>query len=343
MLPGDGDSGVADISGRSLRSHCVSSSNLSGASFPSKDFSYQDVGIFWDLENIPVPEGKSPQALVWRIKENFQNRRIVAFYCVCDVHKELEAVTSELSKVLTLVHVKSTAKNAADSKIIELMTQFSYIHPNGSKVVLVSNDVNFAPTLRILRESKFYQPTLIHTSRVSQELLDTANELFHFDEFSATLPERQKSKDRSLPPLVVVTGFSKQRNLGDVKKHILLLASPLGGKLYTLFGKKQFGPEFGILKFANVDIQLRARKKLDREAVYKHEEGNPQYIIRAFLPDDDEMPATIRTKLRDLGEKLKTKNTNKDPPSNVKRNDKQNEIPGDKFFVPYVISKRLTR
>ena len=40
---------------------------------------------------------------------------------------------------LTLVHVEATAKNAADNKIIELMTQFGDIHPFGSKVVLISS------------------------------------------------------------------------------------------------------------------------------------------------------------------------------------------------------------
>ena len=50
----------------------------------------ENVGIFWDIENISIPPNVSVSDLVRRIRNTFvtADKREVEFMCVCDVHKE---------------------------------------------------------------------------------------------------------------------------------------------------------------------------------------------------------------------------------------------------------------
>ena len=50
----------------------------------------ENVGIFWDIENIVIPSSISVSLLVRKIRNTFvtMDKREVEFMCVCDVHKE---------------------------------------------------------------------------------------------------------------------------------------------------------------------------------------------------------------------------------------------------------------
>ena len=50
----------------------------------------ENIGIFWDIENISIPSNVSVSDLVRRIRNTFvtADKREVEFMCVCDVHKE---------------------------------------------------------------------------------------------------------------------------------------------------------------------------------------------------------------------------------------------------------------
>ena len=54
-----------------------------------------------------------------RIREKmFHSLREVEFMCACDTSRENKAVTDELNSAqVTVVHIKGTAKNAADCKL----------------------------------------------------------------------------------------------------------------------------------------------------------------------------------------------------------------------------------
>ena len=59
----------------------------------------EPIGVFWDIENCPVPRGKSASAVVQKIrKEFFSGKREVEFMCVCDISKEKKEVIEELNK-----------------------------------------------------------------------------------------------------------------------------------------------------------------------------------------------------------------------------------------------------
>ena len=59
----------------------------------------EPIGVFWDIENCPVPRGKSASAVVQKIrKEFFTGKREVEFMCVCDISKEKKEVIEELNK-----------------------------------------------------------------------------------------------------------------------------------------------------------------------------------------------------------------------------------------------------
>ena len=59
----------------------------------------EPIGVFWDIENCPVPRGKSASAVVQKIrKEFFTGKREVEFMCVCDISKEKKEIIEELNK-----------------------------------------------------------------------------------------------------------------------------------------------------------------------------------------------------------------------------------------------------
>lgn len=71
--------------------HCFVSGNCAGDPEP--------IGVFWDIENCPVPRGRSALDVVQKIrKEFFGGCREVEFMCVCDISKEKREVIEELNK-----------------------------------------------------------------------------------------------------------------------------------------------------------------------------------------------------------------------------------------------------
>lgn len=58
----------------------------------------EPVGVFWDIENCCIPQGKSPFAVAQKIrKEFFEKKREAEFICVCDTMKENAMVTDDLN------------------------------------------------------------------------------------------------------------------------------------------------------------------------------------------------------------------------------------------------------
>ena len=58
----------------------------------------EPIGVFWDIENCPVPPGKSVLGCVNKIREDFFNgRREAEFICVCDINKERKEVIEQLN------------------------------------------------------------------------------------------------------------------------------------------------------------------------------------------------------------------------------------------------------
>ena len=59
----------------------------------------EPVGVFWDIENCPVPLDKSAFALAAKMRRVFfEGKREAEFMCVCDVTKERKEVTDALHR-----------------------------------------------------------------------------------------------------------------------------------------------------------------------------------------------------------------------------------------------------
>ena len=121
----------------------VASPHIYGnASIPPKP-----LGIFWDIENCNVPNGKSAMAVCDKIrKQQFcEGHQEIFFTVVCDATKEPTAVLEELDKAqVDIIHVSPNKKNAADEKLKQLMRRFSDLHRDGSRIVLICGNVDFA-------------------------------------------------------------------------------------------------------------------------------------------------------------------------------------------------------
>lgn len=59
----------------------------------------EPVGIFWDIENCKVPNGRSAFYLAQKFRQHFvEGKREVEFMCVCDTLKETGEVINDLNK-----------------------------------------------------------------------------------------------------------------------------------------------------------------------------------------------------------------------------------------------------
>ena len=59
----------------------------------------EPVGIFWDIENCKVPNGRSAFHLAQKFRNHFvEGKREVEFMCVCDTLKETGEVINDLNK-----------------------------------------------------------------------------------------------------------------------------------------------------------------------------------------------------------------------------------------------------
>ena len=83
------------------RSH-ASPAGSSGSSKPTTSthkVRLEPVGVFWDIENCPVPVDKSAFGVAAKMRQEFiSGKREAEFMCVCDITKERKEVTDELHK-----------------------------------------------------------------------------------------------------------------------------------------------------------------------------------------------------------------------------------------------------
>jgi hypothetical protein len=59
----------------------------------------EPVGVFWDIENCPVPVEKSAFGVAAKMRHEFiEGKREAEFMCVCDITKERKEITDDLNK-----------------------------------------------------------------------------------------------------------------------------------------------------------------------------------------------------------------------------------------------------
>jgi len=193
----------------------------------------EPVGVFWDIENCPVPLDKSAFALANKMRrEFFEGKREAEFMCVCDITKERKEVTDELHKAqVTLVHVNAVAKNAADDKLRQSLRRFAHTYPPPSTVVLISGDVNFSPELNDLRHIHNISIILVHNQHASEALRVFAHRLISFEQFLEDV-EPPREPQKSIPPgIVVVSGLPSHVPPKRISSRLDQLSDNCGGRV----------------------------------------------------------------------------------------------------------------
>ncbi|KAJ7340352.1 hypothetical protein OS493_003095 [Desmophyllum pertusum] len=227
----------------------------------------EPIGVFWDIENCPVPRGKSASAVVQKIrKEFFSGKREVEFMCVCDISKEKKEVIEELNTAqVTVVHINATSKNAADDKLRQSLRRFGQSYPPPATVILVSGDINFAAELSDLRHRHNLEVICLHNAQAQAALLACAHDARRFDHFTADLPvvfPPKAPEESGLSSELLVLNLPMGKDVTQVKNRLKKLSDNCGGKVVSISGRTS------VLRFPNPASAARARKRMDKEDVF---------------------------------------------------------------------------
>ena len=217
------------------------------------------VGIFWDIENIFIPDHRSPAGVVRVLREMFViNKREVEFQCVCDTHKEERFTVDELnSSLVTVVHVTCTNKNAADEKLKQLLVKFSQTYQAPGTVVLLSGDVNFSSTLNTLKNFHKFHVVLIHNKQCSQALKETASELHLIDDLIINVPPPRK-RNYIHSSFVIVSGLPVGIvNAKQMRNELAKLCDNTGGRIVNIEGDE------ALIRFQQPDNAARCQRRLN--------------------------------------------------------------------------------
>jgi hypothetical protein len=148
------------------------------------------LGIFWDIENIPIPTTKSVSAVTKRIRDFIADTHPSSgfakeFVIACDVRRLADKVSNSLNNTgVFIAHVDGCAKNAADDKLQELMDVFVDKYSsdvNHFLLVVITSDINFVKPILNARRKDGYV-LLIHNKNCSDDLKSIVNECHMFDE-----------------------------------------------------------------------------------------------------------------------------------------------------------------
>ncbi|XP_077535204.1 uncharacterized protein LOC144147053 isoform X1 [Haemaphysalis longicornis] len=144
------------------------------------------ISVFWDIENCAVPVGVPAYEIVRKVRRIFYpGHREVDFIVACDIGRIKPVVVRELDEAhVTVIHVPGDQKNAADDKLRSVLRRFSDSYKlTGSRIVLISGDVDFAAEIHEMRYRDIIHIVLIHNDQAKRSLTDAANRSIRFSKF----------------------------------------------------------------------------------------------------------------------------------------------------------------
>jgi len=199
------------------------------------------LGVFWDIENCNVPSGKSAMAVCDLIRRQrcFQGHREVEFAVVCDATKESKGVLEELDKAqVDIIHVVSNRKNAADDKLKQIMRRFADIHRDGSRIVLISGDVDFAADIADFKRRMCLSVILLHNANASESLLLAASEFHNFYEILSALPVKHETPVSAVHDEITVSNLPSISDCSEdtITQTLNQIAKQFGGKVTHMYG-----------------------------------------------------------------------------------------------------------
>lgn len=234
------------------------SSIISNKSITIKPESY--IGVYWDIENCPVPNKKLASDIVKKVRNKFYSKCTEAEFIVsCDIRNINNTIVTDLNDAqVTVVHVDCLNKNAADSKLKIYLRRFieNYKHPN-SRIVLISGDCDFVPDLHDLRYRHKIKVIILHNSTAKKNLRDVANIAEEFGEFCKDLPDIQKFEKK-----VIIQNLPRDKKPDIIRT---LLINLLKAYKYNYLKMNKGNAEIG---FDEAKVMKKALSKLNESCIF---------------------------------------------------------------------------
>nr|CAB3263650.1 meiosis arrest female protein 1 homolog [Phallusia mammillata] len=226
------------------------------------------IGVFWDIENCAVPNGKSASSIVNKIREKFfYDHAEAEFMAVCDINKECKHVVQDLNNAqVNVIHVNATAKNAADDKLRQSIRRYAQTHTAPATVILITGDCNFTSEVSDLRHRHKYFVVLIHPSNSSDTLIQAANTAISYEEFVSDLPIVYDTREQNYAMAntesqLLVTNLPTNVDTNAIRSRLKQISDNCGGKVIKVY------PPTAIIKFSNDELARRSLKRLNGETV----------------------------------------------------------------------------
>ncbi|GBN04998.1 ATP-dependent RNA helicase DEAH12, chloroplastic [Araneus ventricosus] len=180
------------------------------------------ISVFWDIENCPVPREKSAVDFVKLVRTTlYEGRTEGNFNVVCDVQNLNTTYVEELeASNVTVFHMSSTNKNAADTKLKSLLFEFRdfYQERTGCSVVLISGDSDFSSILNTLRFKHHIYISLICKKNARHSLIEAADRCIFYEDLVKQLPTRSRADDTEY--LITVSNFPKNASLKQLRSSL---------------------------------------------------------------------------------------------------------------------------
>ena len=124
------------------------------------------------------------------------------FAVVCDATKEPRAVLEDLGKAqVDIIHFASNKKNSTYDKLKQLMRRFSDLNRDGSRLVLISGDMDFAAEIADFKRRMCSSVILLHNSNASESLILAASQAHSFYDITSTLHRRGHTSPEEYPTI----------------------------------------------------------------------------------------------------------------------------------------------
>ena len=180
------------------------------------------LGIFWDIENCQIPRTKSTSSVVKHLRDFVAHKHpecgyAKEFCCACDVFRLGALISESLDKNgVNVVHVNSTAKNAAEDKLQELIDMYVDKYGGTGSVVLciISSDINVAKQIRNARRRDL-DVLLIHGMHCSDDLINLVNESYIYEDIVKNADNSFKDNHQKLGKLQNLPSASRSLNRID--------------------------------------------------------------------------------------------------------------------------------
>lgn len=196
-----GDSKKRRASASSSSSSSVSSSLSSQQSSASAKHQSKGgdrntrVGVFWDIENCPVPSGPGNGRAVVDSISGFANKfgRVFTITAHGNTQSINHGARTDLQQSgVHLVDVPPSRKEAADKALLVDMLMFAMDHPPPATLILITGDQDFAPGMSKLKH-RGYDVVLVHPRNARDSLKASASMLQSWEDLVGHLRNNKRA------------------------------------------------------------------------------------------------------------------------------------------------------